>query len=196
MGGRFERNNIDLHDNPPPAYQDFVDDYGDSTNALIFNLGWSKDTRDSALSPTRGSYTHLSADVSTMDLKYYMLSAQQQYYLPLGRSFTLALNGQVDWGRSYGDEPFPVIKNIYGGGIGSVRGYEGGSLGPRDTTTGNYLGGARRVIGNVQLYLPFPGASRDRSLRWFVFADAGQVSNGNGMECTSSANHQIGRAHA
>src|SRR3546814_6171821 len=72
-----------------------------------------------------------------MDLKYYMLSAQQQYYLPLGRSFTLALNGQVDWGRSYGDEPFPVIKNIYGGGIGSVRGYEGGSLRPRDTTTGN-----------------------------------------------------------
>src|SRR3546814_4343417 len=75
MGGRFERNNIDRQDNPPQAYQDFVDDYGDSTNALIFNLGWSKDTRDSALSPTRGSYTHLSADVSTMDLKYYMLSS-------------------------------------------------------------------------------------------------------------------------
>jgi outer membrane protein insertion porin family len=30
------------------------------------------------------------------------------------------------------------------------------------------------------LYLPFPGASRDRTLRWFVFADAGKVDNTSG----------------
>jgi outer membrane protein insertion porin family len=28
--------------------------------------------------------------------------------------------------------------------------------------------------------LPFPGASRDRTLRWFVFSDAGQVANSDG----------------
>src|SRR3546814_17325920 len=101
-----------------------------------------------------------------MDLKYYMLSAQQQYYLPLGRSFTLALNGQVDWGRSYGDEPFPVIKNIYGGGIGSGRGYEGGSLGPRETPTGNYLGGARTVLGNVPFYQIGGASGRGRVCKY------------------------------
>src|SRR3546814_5587696 len=70
-----------------------------------------------------------------MDLRYYMLSAQQQYYLPLGRSYTLAFNALADWGKSYGGKSFPVIKNVYGGGIGSVRGYEGASLGPRDSLT-------------------------------------------------------------
>ncbi|CAM5361470.1 outer membrane protein assembly factor BamA [Eoetvoesiella caeni] len=181
-GISYEHNTIDLY-NPPQAYQDFVDQYGRTTNSVVFNVGWSKDTRDSALAPTKGSYTRVSGDISTMDLRYYKLSAQQQYFLPLGRSFTLALNGTVDWARSYGSKPYPIIKNMYAGGIGSVRGYEGASLGPRDDRTGDYLGGARRIVGNVQLYLPFPGATRDRTLRWFVFADAGQVAAGNGLTC-------------
>ena len=185
LGGTFERNQIDLYNNSPQAYRDFVDQYGDSTNALIFNTGWSKDTRDSALAPTKGAYTRLKGDFSTMDLKYYLLTAQQQYYLPLGRSYTLALNGMIDYGRSYGVLDYPVIKNVYAGGIGTVRGYEGASLGPRDRLTGDYIGGSRRMVANAQLYLPFPGASKDRTLRWFVFTDAGQVAAGSGMSCTA-----------
>lgn len=184
-GVSFEHNKLSQL-NPlttPQAYQDFVTEYGEATNSFIFNVGWSKDTRDSAIAPTKGSYTRLSGDVSTMDLRYYMLSAQQQYYLPLGKAYTLAFNGLVDWGRSYGGKSFPVIKNVYGGGIGSVRGYEGASLGGRDTLTNDYLGGSRRIVGNVQLYLPFPGASRDRTLRWFLFTDAGQVANTGGTAC-------------
>lgn len=189
-GVSYEHNTIDLY-TPPQAYEDFVNQYGRTTNSVVFNVGWSKDTRDSAIAPTKGSYTRLSGDVSTMDLRYYKLSAQQQYFLPLGRSFTLALNGTVDWARSYGDKPYPIIKNMYAGGIGSVRGYEGASLGPRDTRTGDYLGGARRIVGNVQLYLPFPGATRDRTLRWFVFADAGQVSAGNGLTCMAGISNSV-----
>lgn len=184
-GVSFEHNKLGrLNQNTPLAYEQFVQEYGESTNSFIFNLGWSKDTRDSAIAPTKGSYTRLSGDVSTMDLRYYMLSAQQQYYLPLGRSYTLAFNGLADWGKTYGGKSFPVIKNIYGGGIGSVRGYEGASLGPRDSRTNDYLGGSRRVVGNIQLYLPFPGATRDRTLRWFLFTDAGQVTTTGGGTCT------------
>lgn len=185
LGATFEHNKIDLYTNSPQSYRDFVDQYGDSTNALIFNVGWSKDTRDSALAPTKGSYTRLKSDISTLDLQYYMLSAQQQYYFPLGRNYTFALNGMVDYGRSYGSKDFPVIKNVYAGGIGTVRGYDGSSLGPRDTLTGDYIGGSRRIVANAQLYLPFPGASKDRTLRWFLFADAGQVAAGSGMSCST-----------
>lgn len=189
-GVSYEHNTIDLY-TPPQAYTDFVNEYGRTTNAVIFNVGWSKDTRDSALAPTKGSYTRLSGDISTMDLRYYKLSGQQQFFVPLGRNFTLALNGTVDWARSYGGKPFPIIKNVYGGGIGSVRGYEGASLGPRDTATGDYLGGARRIVGTVQLYLPFPGTSRDKTLRWFVFGDIGQVAAGNGLSCMDGINHAV-----
>lgn len=182
MGVNFEHNRLDRLDPlyTPLAYQDFVREFGKSTNAFIFNVGWDKDTRDSAIAPTRGGYTRLSADVATMDLRYHMLSAQQQYYIPFGSNYTLALNGLVDWGKAYGGRSFPVIKTVYAGGIGSVRGYEGASLGPRDSLTGDFLGGSRRVVGNVQLYLPFPGATRDRTLRWFVFGDVGRVDNPGG----------------
>jgi len=184
-GLNFESNSLDLSvGNTPLAYQNFVKDYGRTTQSVIWNAGWANDTRDSAIAPTKGNYTRLSVDVSNLDLQYYMLSAQQKYFLPLGRGFTLAFNASADWGRTYNNKPFPVTKTLFAGGIGSVRGYEGASLGPRDNfTTGTYLGGAQRLIGNIQLYLPFPGASRDRTLRWFIFADAGRVSAGNGTVC-------------
>ncbi|MFA5596481.1 MAG: outer membrane protein assembly factor BamA [Pusillimonas sp.] len=189
-GVSLEHNKLELYD-PPLAYDQFRDAYGESTNAAIFNIGWAKDTRDSAIAPRRGSLTRLAADISAGDLRYYMLSAQQQYYMPLTRNFTLALNGKVDWARTYNDKPFPVIKNMFAGGLGSVRGYEGASLGPRDTRTGDYLGGSRRMIANVQLYLPFPGAARDRTLRWFVFADAGQVSTTGGDVCANGVRNAV-----
>jgi outer membrane protein insertion porin family len=191
LGASFERNQVDLESNSPLAYQQFVQQYGDSTNAVLLTTGWNKDTRDSALAPTKGYFTKLQANVSTMDLKYTMLSAQQQYYVPLGRSYTLALNGMLDWGTAYGGKDFPVIKDVYAGGIGSVRGYEGASLGPRDSLTGDYLGGARRMVANAQLYLPFPGASKDKTLRWFLFTDAGRVQPGTGMTCTGGENNEV-----
>lgn len=189
-GVSLEHNKLDLY-TPPQAYKDFQSVYGESTNAVVFNMGWSKDTRDSAIAPRKGSLTRLAADISTADLRYYLLSAQQQYYMPLGRSFTLALNGKVDWARTYDDRIFPVIKNMFAGGLGSVRGYQGASLGPRDTLTGDYLGGSRRMIANAQLYLPFPGATRDRTLRWFVFADAGQISTTKGQTCAAGIGNTV-----
>ena len=92
MGANFEHNRLDRlsKEYTPLAYQEFVQEFGKDTNAIIFNLGWDKDTRDSAIAPTRGGYTRLSGDFSTLDLRYYMLSAQQQYYLPLGSNYTLA----------------------------------------------------------------------------------------------------------
>ncbi|MEQ4617435.1 MAG: outer membrane protein assembly factor BamA [Corticimicrobacter sp.] len=186
VGADFERNEITTYTDSPPSYEQFVEEYGNKANAIIFSVGWSNDTRDSALVPNEGSYTRLKADLSTMDLKYTMLSAQQQYYLPLGRDYTLAFNGLLDWGNGYGGKSYPLIKNVYAGGMGTVRGYEGSSLGPREERTGSwsgttYLGGSKRIVGNVQLYLPIPGAGRDRTLRWFAFADGGQVY-GNGQK--------------
>ncbi|MGX9936435.1 outer membrane protein assembly factor BamA [Advenella kashmirensis] len=191
MGATFENSRIKLpSDNSgyliPKAYRDFVDDYGESTNVLMLNLGWRKDTRDNALAPTRGYLSSVQGTLGVGDLKYYMLSAQQQYYMPLGKDYTLAFNVSADYGRSLSnDKPFPVIKNIYAGGIGSVRGYEGASLGARDPVSGDYLGGSTRVVGNVQLYLPFPGTHNDRTLRWFVFADAGKVGTTGKASCTT-----------
>src|SRR5690606_9406075 len=153
---------------------------GRSSDAFILSAGWTRDTRDSALAPTKGYLTRLSTEGSVAgDLRYYSMSAQQQFYWPVTRSMTLALNAQIDVGRGYSGQPYPPLKNFYAGGIGSVRGYEGGSLGPRDPVTDDFSGGPKRFFFNAQVYLPFPGTQQDRTLRWFAFVDGGQVYGDN-----------------
>ena len=42
------------------------------------------------------------------------------------------LRGDLGYGDGYGGKPLPFFKAFYAGGVGSVRGYESSSLGPRD----------------------------------------------------------------
>jgi outer membrane protein insertion porin family len=111
-------------------------------------------------------------------VSYYRTSYQHLQFFPLidrGR-LTLALNGEVGIGRTYGgDEVLPFFKNYYAGGIGSVRGFESGSLGPRDPLSGDPVGGDTRLVLNAELMFPVPGMGLDKSLRMGLFFDAGNV---------------------
>jgi outer membrane protein insertion porin family len=108
------------------------------------------------------------------DAKYLKASYQYQSFIPLNKQFTLAFNSELGWGKELGNSVFPVFKNSFAGGLGSVRGFEQSTLGPRDIT-GAYLGGTKKIIGAVELQAPLPGAGNDRSLRVFGFADMGNV---------------------
>ena len=48
--------------------------------------------------------------------------------MPLSKQYTLAFNGEVGWGKGLGGRSYPVFKNFYSGGLGSVRGYEQSTL--------------------------------------------------------------------
>src|SRR5438552_8121331 len=54
FGGRLEHTSLSLTDSSPQIYQDFVKQFGSVTNSFILTTGWSRDTRDSTLFPTRG----------------------------------------------------------------------------------------------------------------------------------------------
>ncbi len=163
----------------PELYKRYATDFGNGTNATTTSFpltaAWQRDSRDSALVPTVGRYQRVNFEVApTGSLKYYRAVYQHQYFYPMFRSVTLALNGEFDYGRGLGGKPYPIFKNFYAGGIGSVRGYEGSSLGPR-ALNGDPLGGTSRIIANAELQFPFPGSGNDRTLRWFTFFDAGNV---------------------
>ncbi|MCK9507240.1 MAG: outer membrane protein assembly factor BamA [Pigmentiphaga sp.] len=176
FGATLEANDITLYPTSPDRYRDYVNEFGKRSTAAILSVGWSDDKRDSALAPTRGTYQRAGLEGSLFgDLRYYKASYQGQYFWPLNKSLTLAFNGQLDYGKGLAGRPYPLLKNVYAGGIGSIRGYEAYSMGERDTPYGDILGGAKRVVGNVELLLPFPGTQQDRTLRWFLFADAGNV---------------------
>ncbi|WP_293775724.1 outer membrane protein assembly factor BamA [uncultured Oxalicibacterium sp.] len=153
--------------------------YSASATGVPLTVAWQRDSRDSALVPTRGRYQRANFEVSPAgDSKYYRTTYQQQYFLPLFSFSTLALNGELNYGKGIGGNGYPIFKNFYAGGIGSVRGYESASLGPK-ASNGDPLGGSSRIILNAELQFPFPGSGTDRTLRWFIFTDAGNVYDGN-----------------
>jgi outer membrane protein insertion porin family len=112
------------------------------------------------------------------DNRYWRANYQYQQYVPLNKQYTVAFNSELGWGKGLSRQPFPVFKNFYSGGLGSVRGFEQSTLGPRDIT-GSVLGGTRKVTLNAELYTPFPGAGNDRTLRLFGFVDVGNVYGEN-----------------
>ena len=59
-------------------------------------------------------------------------------------------------GKGLSGRPYPIFKNFFGGGLGTVRAFDQGSLGPVDVT-GAFLGGSKRLNLNAELYLPIPG---------------------------------------
>ena len=145
-------------------------------------IGWARDERDSALVPTTGRLQRFNTELGAGgNHRYVKLNYQFQQYLPLTSRYTLAFNSELGVGKGLGGKDFPVLRNFYGGGLGSVRGFEQGTLGPRSavigSTTGETVsvGGARNFVANLEFIAPFPGAGNDRTLRWFGFMDVGNV---------------------
>jgi outer membrane protein insertion porin family len=177
LGGGVESINIRKGTTALPAtWQLHVNNFGAKSTSVPLTVGWSRDTRDSALVPTRGRFQRVNGDWGVAaDIKYLRASYQIQQYIPLNKQFTVGLNGEVGFGKGLNGQPYPVFKNFYSGGLGSVRGFEQGSLGPRDPATGSAIGGAKKITLNAELITPFPGAGNDRTLRMFGFVDAGNV---------------------
>jgi outer membrane protein insertion porin family len=161
----------------PARYLEFVNVFGSTTGTVRINTGYARDSRDSLTYPTRGWLTEISLEVGIPpgDLTYYRVSLQQQFLWTPERLgwLTLLLNGEFGYADGYDDKPLPFFKNFYAGGVGSVRGFETASLGPRDLN-GDVLGGNRRVVGNLEVLFPLPGM-KDKSVRLSGFLDAGNV---------------------
>ena len=177
LGAKWENTLVDAGPRAPARYKRYKEDF-DDPHAIAATIGWSRDSRDNALAPTRGTYQRLSAEVTlpVMDLRYYRASYQLQHYWPVTRDLTLAFNGEIGYGDSWGGKEYPFFKNFYAGGIGSVRGFENSSLGPKDYTDdedGDGIGGNASLNFSFEMLMPLPGA--DRTLRWFTFLDGGWV---------------------
>ena len=162
----------------PTSYQDYANQFGYSSTAVPLTVGWARDRRDSALAPNSGVYQRANGEWGVGgDVRYLRATYQYQQYFPFSKQLTGAFNAELGLGRGVGDRPFPLFKNFFGGGLGSVRGFEQGSLGPRDGITDIALGGTKKVNINTEILFPFPGAGNDRTLRLYGFFDIGNIFN-------------------
>ena len=174
LGGGFESLHIREGSDMPTIWRLQVTNHGAKSTSVPLTVGWSRDTRDSSLVPTRGLFQRLNGDWGiASDIRYLRASYQIQQYIPLNKQFTIGFNGEAGWGAGLNGQDYPVFKNFYSGGLGSVRGFEQGSLGPYDS--GTAIGGPKKITLNAELLAPFPGAGNDRTLRMFAFVDAGNV---------------------
>lgn len=190
FGVGLERSKISTYLDSPYRYKKYVADFGSSgvdknptsqfwgigtaiNDSIPLSVAWQRDSRDNVITPSIGRYQRINFELSAYgEFKYYRAIYKHEYFKPIYRSVILAMNGEINYGRGLSGKPYPVFKNFYAGGIGSVRGYEPGSLGTKDPNN-DTLGGSTRLVGNVELQVPFPGA--DKSLRWFTFFDIGNV---------------------
>ncbi|MBU3633588.1 outer membrane protein assembly factor BamA [Polynucleobacter sp. AP-Feld-500C-C5] len=194
FGTGLEAFQIQTTINTPTPYLNYAKSYGIpapgypgtlTTYNIPLTVGWARDGRDSALIPSTGSLEQLSAEVGTPagNMTFYRLYGQYQKFHSFSKGNIISFNGEVGYGEAYGNNPFPITKNYYVGGIGSVRGYAPGSLGPQyyNSTYGVYqpTGGQSKIVSNVEYTVPVPGSGIDKTLRVFTFVDGGNAYGQN-----------------
>ncbi len=181
---------VNPYDSTSLTVQQFTTDHGNNYNTLSTNFGWSHDSTNNPYFPSRGSSGSLGVNIATpvSSLEWYKTSLTGAWFHPVvWDRLVFGLNGEVDYGNGYGKmDNLPFFQNYYGGGWGSVRGYEQGSLGPDDTidcgsdvpgctSQGDSLGGNLKLDASANLYFPVPFAYAQQNLRMGIFADAGNV---------------------
>jgi outer membrane protein insertion porin family len=184
---------LELTDRSPTLYKDYCNKRGSagdvdcSADSIAFDVGLVTDTRDNVLLPTEGMMTRYTATVTApvLDMSYYKLNAQTEYYKPLDKNkkFTLKLRGALGYAREYGGEDYPFFKNFYMGGVRSVEDIEQAQLARNIimTAAGRWFttGGQKSVLASAELFFPVPGLKNNESFRLSAFADAGGVFSDN-----------------
>jgi len=177
----------------------FTQEHGTVFNTFSVNIGWSRDTTNSAYFPTRGLRASLGALIATpiSKMKWYKVTGSAVWYHPIiAKGFTLGIDAGAGYANGYGsDAHLPFYNNFYGGGWGSgsgfgrLRGFAAGSLGPEDrlcnngagtcsnadASAGNSIGGNLVIDASMNLYFPLPFIHDQSNFRIGWFIDAGNV---------------------
>ena len=151
--------------------------------------GWSRDSRDRVIMPTRGARHDLTLSVTGpgSEVEYYIARYDMTKLWSLGRSgkWIFSMDNSAAYAQPLGDTTdLPPYRNFFAGGSESVRGYEPGHLGPRDSLNNPY-GGNIKIASQFQLYFPTPEKFGNKT-RMGVFYDIGNVFyKGNTHFCRS-----------
>ena len=185
-GLAFDNTDVTLTGDSPSRYQSYCasvsgNSLGCSTNNLTASLGFSKDTRDDIMFPTKGGLDKVTGELALpgFEIKMYKLHYQKSWYQPISKGMTFMLAGQAGYENSYGGSELPFYKNFFMGGVSTLRGYRQGSVGPVEIEPGTgqnvFVGGNKQIAGNAELFFPFPFARDSKQFRASIFADAGNV---------------------
>ncbi len=112
----------------------FLDRDGNRFNNLNLSIAWSESTLNLGMFPTAGMAQSLSLQLTVpgSDLSYYRLQYFRDHYIPIAPEWIIHMRTDLGYGDGYGStEQLPFFNHFYAGGLGTVRGFERNTLGPR-----------------------------------------------------------------
>jgi len=177
LGLAVEGRRISTTDSSPQEIVDFLVENGDEFTYLKATAGYRRDTRNRTVFADKGTLHRVWTSIVPPggDLEFIKLGYDFEGYWSLTDKLVLGPRGQVDWGSGYGgDEDLPFFERFFAGGIRSVRGYEGGTLGPK-FSDGDPAGGDFRTLGSLELIFPPPFWPDSPNTRLSLFYDFGTV---------------------
>ena len=145
-----------------------------------FELVYSRDTRDQAQFPTKGTlftYTpEIASSIVAGDVDFHKHEVGFNYYRPSWWKFVWSLETKVaviDGFTAEDDLNLSIWERFSPGGVdywdGQVRGYPDRSLGPRISNVN--IGGRSMIIANLEYRFPIA----EQQVYGIVFADAGNA---------------------
>ncbi|HHE9981703.1 outer membrane protein assembly factor BamA [Haemophilus influenzae] len=166
---------------------------GIKTNDFDFSFGWNYNSLNRGYFPTKGVKASLGGRVTIpgSDNKYYKLSADVQGFYPLDRDhrWVVSAKASAGYANGFGNKRLPFYQTYTAGGIGSLRGFAYGSIGPnaiyqdRDgkftKVSSDVVGGNAIATASAELIVPTPFVSdkSQNTVRTSLFVDAASVWN-------------------
>ena len=180
FGGNIEDQTITLGENVSDFLRSFAELQGSDFTFYSLESRWVRDSRNRFFKPTRGQLHDTSLEVAlpASTIQFYRLRYRNNFLFPVGGNFVLSLENNIGVGDSYGSDDFglPFVRNFYGGGPSTVRGYRENSLGPRsDAFGGRPVGGDALFASRVELVVPTPFTENQNTTRVALFTDWGNV---------------------
>lgn len=178
---KYELLDVEISDVDPDRAAPLVIASEGRTTSSSITPSLMRNTINNPLNPTKGSRQQLSFETAGLggDQDFFLLEAANQWYVPLIETeygdLVFSNRTRLGYGDSNTDDPFPLFKRYFPGGINSVRGFRNRSLGPKDAD-GNVFGGAKQVVNNAELIFPLINAA---GLRGIIFYDIGNAFDDN-----------------
>jgi outer membrane protein insertion porin family len=133
------------------------------------------DRRDNRIDPTSGWFASLGNDFAGVGfgVQYVRSKISAGYYYPIAPGWVLGVTGEVGDIFGWGGQPVLLQDRFFVGGD-NLRGFEPAGIGPRDSTSGNALGGNKYYVGSVQLGVPL-GLPKELGITGRVWSDFGTL---------------------
>jgi outer membrane protein insertion porin family len=167
-----DANVTEVHDDAAQVIKDMAGRHQTSS----VRLSLRRDTRDLVINTTKGSISNVSVEYAGGPLggtNYFTrYLASSGWFFPFFGETTFFVNGKWGYITQNAGGDLPLYEKFYLGGINSVRGFKLNSISPQDPATGDYIGGEKMMLFNLEYIFPLISKA---GLKGVVFFDAGNV---------------------